>query len=200
MSTDGPLNFQAGPLVWIDCEMTGLNPKKDKLLEIAVLITNGNLDLVDNGIEFVIRTNKSLLDSMDEWCILQHGKSGLTQACLESPYSKDFVYDAVLQYVKQWIPEQRTGVLAGNSVHADRSFLVEEMPELIDWLHYRIVDVSSVKELCRRWYPGTEVPQKIFSGKHRALEDIKSSIKELAWYRDNIFRAPSELAKSVNRS
>ncbi|KIJ15505.1 hypothetical protein PAXINDRAFT_77177 [Paxillus involutus ATCC 200175] len=203
MSSNGPLGFRAGPLVWIDCEMTGLNPKRDKLLEIAVLITNGNLDLVDDGIEFVIKTDKSVLDSMDEWCKTQHGKSGLTQACLESPYSKDYVSDTVLQYIKKWIPDQRTGVLAGNSVHADRSFLVEEMPEVVDWLHYRSnqrPDVSSIKELSRRWYPGTEVPQHIFSGKHRALEDIKSSIKELGWYRDNIFRPPSELGKSMNSS
>jgi len=186
----GPLNFQAGPLVWIDCEMTGLNPKHDKLLEIAVIITNGNLDVVDDGIEFVIKRDKSTLDNMDKWCVEQHGKSGLTQACLESPHSKDDVSSVVLEYIKRWIPEKRTGVLAGNSVHADRSFLVEEMPEVVDWLHYRIVDVSSIKELCRRWYPGTEAPSRIFSGKHRALEDIKSSIRELAWYRENIFRAP----------
>ncbi|KAI9566646.1 ribonuclease H-like domain-containing protein [Boletus coccyginus] len=220
----GQLNFHAGPVVWIDCEMTGLNPKHDKLLEIAVIITNGNLDPVDDGIEFVIKRDRSILDkyvrfhfhalsvqftstSMEEWCIEQHGKSGLTQACLESSHSKDDVSSAVLEYIKRWIPEKRAGVLAGNSVHADRSFLAEEMPEVVDWLHYRIIgkhlapltlqqalirksDVSSIKELCRRWYPGTEAPSKIFSGKHRALEDIKSSIRELAWYRENIFRAP----------
>ncbi|KAH0834959.1 ribonuclease H-like domain-containing protein [Lanmaoa asiatica] len=171
------LKFQDGPLVWIDCEMTGLNPKQDKLLEIAVIITNGNLDAVDDGIEFVIKRDKSILDNMDEWCIEQHGKSGLTRACLESPHGKDAVSSAVLEYIQRWIPEKRTGVLAGSSVHADRSFLVEEMPEVLDWLHYRIVDVSSIKELCRRWYPGTEVPQNIFSGKHRALEDIQGSIR-----------------------
>jgi len=186
----GHLNFQAGPLVWIDCEMTGLNPKHDKLLEIAVIITNGNLDVVGDGIEFVIKRDRSILDNMDKWCIEQHGKSGLTQACLESPHSKDDVSSAVLEYIKRWIPERRTGVLAGSSVHADRSFLVEEMPEVVDWLHYRIVDVSSIKELCRRWYHGTEAPSKIFSGRHRALEDINGSIRELAWYRENIFRAP----------
>ncbi|KAF9243135.1 ribonuclease H-like domain-containing protein [Melanogaster broomeanus] len=176
-STGGPLSFQAGPLVWIDCEMTGLNPKKDKLLEIAVLITNGNLDLVDDGIQFVIRTEKTHLDSMDEWCTTQHGK----------PYSKDYVSSTVLQYIKKWVPERRTGLLAGSSVHADLSFLVEEMPEVKQ-------DVSSIKELCRRWYPGIGAPKKIFTGNHRALEDIKTSMKELAWYRDNIFRDPGEVA------
>jgi len=186
----GPLKFEAGPLVWIDCEMTGLDPKRDKLLEIAVIITDGNLDAVDDGIEFVINRNRSILDNMDPWCIEQHGKSGLTRACLESPHSKDDVSAAVLEYIKRWIPEKRTGVLAGSSVHADRSFLVEEMPEVVDWLHYRIVDVSSIKELCRRWYPGTQAPTGIFNGRHRALEDIKGSIRELTWYRKNIFREP----------
>ncbi|KAF8547516.1 ribonuclease H-like protein [Imleria badia] len=186
----GQLNFQAGPLVWVDCEMTGLNPKHDKLLEIAVIITNGNMDPVDDGIEFVIKRDKSILDNMDQWCIEQHGKTGLTQACLESPHSKDDVARAVIAYIKRWIPEKRTGVLAGNSVHADRSFLVEEMPEVVDWLHYRIVDVSSIKELCRRWYRGTTAPSNIWNGRHRALDDVKSSIRELAWYRNNIFRAP----------
>ncbi|KAG9312410.1 ribonuclease H-like domain-containing protein [Chiua virens] len=184
-----PLNFQAGPLVWIDGEMTGLNPKHDKLLEIAVIITDGNLNAVDDGIQFAIKKDKTILENMDQWCIDQHGRLGLTQACLDSPHSKDDVSKAVLEYVKKWIPEKRTGVLAGNSVHFDRSFLVEEMPEVVDWLHYRKPDVSSIKELCRRWYPGKEAPQEI-SGRHRALQDIRGSIRELAWYRQNIFRVP----------
>ncbi|KAG6837066.1 hypothetical protein H0H93_015334 [Arthromyces matolae] len=133
------LNFQDGPLVWIDCEMTGLDPKKDKILEIAVIITNGNLEPVDEGVQYVIRTEKSVLDNMNEWCINQHGLSGLTKACLKSPNTHDSVYNCVLAYIKRWIPQQRIACLAGNSVHADRSFLVEYMPEVVDWLHYRIV-------------------------------------------------------------
>ncbi|KII95701.1 hypothetical protein PLICRDRAFT_34642 [Plicaturopsis crispa FD-325 SS-3] len=191
MAAPRPLNFYAGPLVWVDCEMTGLNPRKDKILEIAVLITNGNLELVDEGIEFVIRTDKSALDGMDQWCTNQHGRSGLTQACLDSPYTTSYVSQAVLAYIKKWIPDQRVGVLAGNSVHADRSFLQEEMPEVIDWLHYRIVDVSSIKELCRRWYPMRLPPRENgVESSHRALDDIQGSIRELQWYRDNIFIPP----------
>ncbi|GLB37755.1 putative ribonuclease H-like protein [Lyophyllum shimeji] len=184
-----PLDFNAGPLVWVDCEMTGLDPRTDKILEIAVLITNGNLELVDEGLQFVIRTDKAILDRMGEWCTKQHGQSGLTQACLNSPYSREYVSNAVLAYIKKWIPEQRVGVLAGNSVHADRSFLAVEMPEVIDWLHYRIVDVSSIKELSRRWYPQLPVP-RLSENTHRALDDIRGSIKELQWYRDNIFVSP----------
>ncbi|KAF5311256.1 hypothetical protein D9758_018338 [Tetrapyrgos nigripes] len=134
-----PMNFHDGPLVWIDCEMTGLNPDKDKILEIAVLITDGDLNIVDDGVEYIIKTDKIYLDGMDAWCTKQHGESGLTEACLKSPHTKDYVSQAVLSYIKKWIPEQRTACLAGNSVHADRSFLVKEMPEVIDWLHYRIV-------------------------------------------------------------
>ncbi|KAI0960791.1 hypothetical protein AcV7_000080 [Taiwanofungus camphoratus] len=198
MASDAtPLTFWAGPLVWIDCEMTGLNPRTDKILEIAVLITNGDLELVDDGIEYVIRTEKEVLDRMDEWCTNQHGSSGLTQACLTSQHSKEYVANKVLSYIKKWIPQERTGVLAGNSVHADRGFLVEEMPQVTDYLHYRIVDVSSVKELCRRWYPSLRPPKDLCKeSTHRALDDIRGSIRELQWYRDNIFVSP-ELQQSL---
>lgn len=193
MQTLGPMNFSAGPIVWVDCEMSGLNPRKDRLLEIAILITNGNMELVDEGIEFVIKTDRSVLENMDEWCKTHHGQSGLTRACLSSPYSKDDVSMAILQYIRKWIPEPRTAVLAGNSVHVDRSFLIEELPEVVDWLHYRIIDVSTIKELCRRWYPRLEVPKAHSGGSHRALDDIQGSIRELTWYRENIFREPADL-------
>ncbi|OBZ69957.1 Oligoribonuclease [Grifola frondosa] len=173
--------------------MTGLNPRTDKILEIAVLITNGNLELVDEGIQYIIRTEKEALDGMDEWCTKQHGSSGLTEACLESPFTQDFVSAEVLKYLQKWIPTERTGVLAGNSVHMDRAFLVENMPEVVEWLHYRIVDVSSIKELVRRWYPptkGTKDSQPYEETSHRALDDIRGSIRELQWYRKNIFMPP----------
>ncbi|TFL07181.1 ribonuclease H-like domain-containing protein [Pterulicium gracile] len=190
------LGYEDGPLVWIDCEMTGLNHRHDKILEIAVIITDGNLDPVDEGLEYIVRTEKSALDGMDEWCTKQHGKTGLTQACLQSDHSREFVARAVLQYVKKWIPCERTGVLAGNSVHVDKLFLMEEMPELVEWLHYRIVDVSSIKELHRRWYPATKQPRvNNAESSHRALDDIKASIRELQWYRKNIFVKPEALAE-----
>ncbi|RDB25361.1 putative oligoribonuclease [Hypsizygus marmoreus] len=193
-----PLDFYDGPLVWVDCEMTGLNPRTDKILEIAVLITNGNLDIVDDGIQFVIRTDKKVLDGMGEWCKNQHAQSGLINACLTSPHSHKYVSKTVLAYIKKWIPYQRVGVLAGNSVHADRSFLVESMPEVVDWLHYRIVDVSSIKELSRRWYPSLGNAQ-LPESNHRALDDIRGSIKELQWYRDTIFKPPPPLPSPLGQ-
>ncbi|KAG2015607.1 oligoribonuclease [Coprinopsis cinerea AmutBmut pab1-1] len=195
--THKPLEFDDGPIVWVDLEMTGLNPQKDKIIEIAVLITNGNLELVDDGIQYIIRAEKSLLDGMDEWCTKQHGQSGLTQACLRSPYTTEYVKKEVLAYIKKWIPRQRVGVLAGNSVHVDRTFLAAEMPEIVDWLHYRIIDVSSVKELSRRWFPN-KVPPKNPESSHRALDDIQGSIQELKWYRENIFIPPDESTATAN--
>ncbi|KAI0365579.1 ribonuclease H-like protein [Pilatotrama ljubarskyi] len=186
-----PLHWQAGPLVWIDCEMTGLDPRKNQIIEIAVLITNGNLEIVDEGISYIIRTDKEVLDKMDDWCRATHGASGLTEACIESPYTKDFVQQQVLSYIKKWIPKERIGVLAGNSVHMDRSFLVGEMPDVVDWLHYRIVDVSSIKELARRWYRTASPPSTPQEPSHRALDDIKGSIRELQWYRKNLFLPPN---------
>ncbi|TFK85132.1 oligoribonuclease [Polyporus arcularius HHB13444] len=185
------LDWAAGPLVWIDCEMTGLNPRKDKLLEIAVLITDGNLEVVDKGISYIIRTEKELLDGMDDWCRSTHGASGLTKACIKSPHSKDFVAQEVLSYIKKWVPREKTAVLAGNSVHMDRAFLVEEMPEVVNWLHYRIVDVSSIKELARRWYVTVPPSSPHTEPAHRALDDIQGSIRELEWYRKNLFLPPS---------
>ncbi|KAF8526069.1 ribonuclease H-like domain-containing protein [Hysterangium stoloniferum] len=180
-----PLRFSNGPLVWVDCEMTGLDPQKNKIMEIAILITNGDLELVDESLHYVIKTDKTDLDTMDSWCVAQHGSSGLAQACLDSPHSHEFVKQSVLSYIKKWIPDPRVGVLAGNSVHADRSFLALHMSEVTDWLHYRIVDVSSIKELVRRWYPDTLVPKSVSN--HRALDDIRASIEELKWYQENVF-------------
>ncbi|KAF8891766.1 ribonuclease H-like protein [Infundibulicybe gibba] len=186
MSVANTLNHESGPLVWIDCEMTGLNPRKDNIMEIAVLITDGNLELVDEGIEFVIRTEEAALNSMGEWCTKQHGQSGLTQACRTSPHSLEFVSKSVLDYIKRWIPQQRAGILAGNSVHADRSFLVESMPEVIDWLHYRLI----TNETLRYWYFFKTTPRNSHADGTRntsALDDIRGSIQELKWYRQNIF-------------
>jgi len=180
------------PLVWVDCEMSGLDPRKNRLLEVAVIITDGNLQKVDEGIEYVIRTDKEHLDTMDEWCTNQHAKSGLTKACIESPYELEAVKQKVAAYILKHIPERRVGILAGNSVHVDKLFLAEYMPEIISWLHYRIVDVSSIKELVRRWFPDSYQFPKV-EGKeseHRALADINHSIRELKWYREKVFREP----------
>ncbi|KAH9956513.1 ribonuclease H-like protein [Russula dissimulans] len=197
MSTNGRLTYYDGPLVWIDCEMTGLDYNTDRIIEIAVLITNGNLDIVDGGLEFVIHTEKAVLDNMSDWCVQHHRASGLTAACLASKHTTASVQKEILEYIKKWIPLQRTAMLAGNSVHADRVFMAREMPEIVNWLHYRIVDVSSIKELHRRWYPRRPLPDNVFKRqtKHRALDDIRGSIEELKWYRENVFLSPEAYAK-----
>ncbi|KAF8504766.1 ribonuclease H-like protein [Russula emetica] len=198
MSTSsGYLTYYDGPLVWIDCEMTGLDYKSDRILEIAVIITNGNLEVVDDGLEFVIHAEKAVLDNMNDWCIEHHKASGLTDACLRSKHTTVSVQEEIVKYLKKWIPLRRTAMLAGNSVHADRAFLAREMPEIVDWLHYRIVDVSSIKELHRRWYPRRPLPDRIFrrDTKHRALDDIRGSIEELKWYREYVFVPPDVYAK-----
>ncbi|ORX35796.1 ribonuclease H-like domain-containing protein [Kockovaella imperatae] len=196
------LNYDDGPLVWIDCEMTGLNYDTDRLLEIAVIITDGRLEPVDEGIEYIIQTPKEVLDKlsqkpsfnhvdgMDEWCTTTHGESGLTQACIDSPHTLEAVSQTVLDYVKRHIPDRGSGLLAGSSVHADLRFLYKYMPDLVKHLSYRILDVSSVKEICRRWHPSvTEKERAGRTGKvaHRALDDIRGSIRELKFYQENIF-------------
>ncbi|CAE6388821.1 unnamed protein product [Rhizoctonia solani] len=197
------LGFQGRPLVWIDCEMTGLNPETDRIIEIAVLITNGNLDLVDKaGCQYVVKTDKHVLDNMGEWCVNQHGKSGLTQEAIDSPHSPVEVAEHVLEYIKRWVPEPHTALLAGNTVHADAMFLRAKGPDsigfpkgvwsgIIEHLHYRIVDVSTIKELCCSWYPDVAKKYKEQTKKesaHRALDDIQDSIDELRFYRNTIFK------------
>ncbi|OWZ60163.1 oligoribonuclease [Cryptococcus neoformans c45] len=184
------LSYDDGPLVWVDCEMTGLDFLNDRIIEIAVIITDGRLNPVDEGINYIIKTPKEVLDNMGDWCTEQHGKSGLTQACLDSPYSYDTVVEKVLDYIRRWIPERGAGLLAGSSVHADMRFMLMGMPEVMKHLSYRILDVSSVKEICRRWYPkvrAQEQESRTTECSHRALDDIRASIQELKFYRDNIF-------------
>ncbi|WWD17201.1 hypothetical protein CI109_101639 [Kwoniella shandongensis] len=189
MSRD-PLTYDDGPLVWVDCEMTGLDFLNDRIIEIAVIITDGKLNPVDEGISYIINTPKEVLDSMNEWCVDQHGRSGLTAACLASPHSYEEVTQKVVEYLQKWIPEKGAGLLAGSSVHADMRFLLIGMPEVMKHLSYRIVDVSSVKEICKRWYPSVRALHKESRTgdiAHRALDDIKASISELEFYRENIF-------------
>ncbi|KAG0197826.1 Oligoribonuclease, mitochondrial [Mortierella sp. GBA30] len=174
-------------LVWIDCEMTGLLAT-DKLIEIAVIITDDELNIIAEGPNLIIHQSKETMDNMTQWCIEHHGASGLTAAVLDSKISTNQACDQVIKFIKQHIPEPRHGILAGNSVHADKVFLEREMRPVVDHLHYRIVDVSTVKELARRWYPEqfAKVPEK--KGAHRALDDIKESIKELKYYRGAVFK------------
>ncbi|KZT53058.1 putative RNA exonuclease [Calocera cornea HHB12733] len=195
--TPRPLQQQDGPMVWIDLEMTGLDVHTDRIIEVAVLITNGNLDEVDSqGFQAAVKTAKVILDNMHPWCINQHGKSGLTAQCLASTRTLAEIEQQALEYVRKWVPEKGSAVLAGSSVHFDRQFMAEQMPQLMRYMHYRIVDVSSVKEICRRWYPQVTQSGRFdrkAESSHRALDDIRGSISELRFYRQHIFKEPEDV-------
>jgi oligoribonuclease len=174
-------------LVWIDCEMTGLDVEKDSLVEIAVLITDSDLKVLDEtGLSVVIKPRKDSFDQMGDYVTQMHQESGLFEL-LDSGLDIEQAEDQILAYVKSFAPEARTAPLAGNSIGTDRMFLNRYMPKLDAHLHYRNVDVSSIKELTRRWYPKVyfQLPKK--SGGHRALADIRESIAELRYYRQTVF-------------
>ncbi|KAI8833120.1 ribonuclease H-like domain-containing protein [Chytriomyces cf. hyalinus JEL632] len=183
-----PLGVVNKPLVWIDLEMSGLDLTKDRILEIAVIITDGDLNFIAESEDIIIQTEKSLLDGMDDWCTKHHGESGLTQSALESQISMQQAEHQILTFIKRHIPNQRVGLLAGNSVHMDKEFLRKDMPALLSHLHYRLVDVSTVKELLARWNPELldKAPRKKMS--HRALDDIRESIEELRYYKACAFK------------
>ena len=176
------------PLVWIDCEMTGLELSTDALIEVAVVVTDYELKPLAEGIDVLIRPPADALERMGDYVRNMHTSSGLLTE-LEGGLTMEAARKTVLDYVTSLVPEPRTAQLAGNSVGTDKAFLARDMPELIEHLHYRIVDVSSLKELAKRWYPRTffHAPQK--AGGHRALADILESIDELRYYREVLFPA-----------
>jgi oligoribonuclease len=173
-------------LVWIDCEMTGLDLERDALIEIACLVTDGGLNLLDEGIDEVIKPPPEALDQMADVVREMHTASGLLPA-LASGITLAEAQERVLEYVRGHIPEPRKVPLCGNSIATDRAFLARDMPELDAYLHYRMVDVSSIKELARRWYPRAYFASPHKVGGHRALADITESVRELRYYRDAIF-------------
>ena len=186
-------------LVWIDCEMTGLDAKNDALIEIAVLVTNGELEILGEGVSVVIKPPAKALKRMSEFVRDMHATSGLLPE-LASGVTLREAERRVLDYVRQHAPEGKAP-LAGNTVGMDRLFIERDMPDLAAWLHYRVVDVSSIKELARRWYPRAYFSSPAKTGGHRALGDIEDSIRELRYYRRTVFVDPpgpdSEHAKRV---
>jgi oligoribonuclease len=173
-------------LVWIDCEMTGLDLTKDALVEIACIVTDGELNAVDAGVDVLIKPPPEALDGMAEVVRTMHTASGLL-AELPDGLNVAEAQDVVLTYVRQHVPESRKVPLCGNSIATDRAFLARDMPELDAFLHYRMVDVSSIKELARRWYPRAYFASPEKHGGHRALADIRESIRELRYYREAVF-------------
>jgi oligoribonuclease len=183
----GDVAESAGHLVWIDCEMTGLDIVKDKLIEVAVVVTDSELNVLDPGLELIIGADDADLDGMNEVVVEMHRKSGLTDAVRASTLTVAEAEQQVLAYIKRWVPDRRTAPLCGNSIGTDRGFLARDMPELDDHLHYRMVDVSSIKELARRWFPRVYFAQPQKGLAHRALADIIESVRELAYYRRTLF-------------
>jgi oligoribonuclease len=174
-------------LVWIDCEMTGLDLAKDKLIEVAALVTDRELRVLGEGVDLVIHTDDAALDAMPEIVREMHAKSGLTDEVRKSAITMAEAEAALLAYVKEFVPNPHTAPLCGNSIATDRGFLARDMPTLDSYLHYRMIDVSSIKELCRRWYPRVYFGQPAKGLAHRALADIRESIRELEYYRRSIF-------------
>jgi oligoribonuclease len=176
-------------LVWIDCEMTGLDLAHDALVEIACLVTDGQLNMLDDGIDLVIKPPAEALDHMPDIVREMHTKSGLL-AELGGGITLAEAQEQVLAYVRGHVPESKKVPLCGNSIATDRSFLARDMPELDTFLHYRMVDVSSIKELARRWYPRAYFASPEKHGGHRALADIRESVQELGYYREAVFVRP----------
>ena len=176
-------------LVWIDCEMTGLDLARDALIEIACLVTDGDLTVLDEGIDLVIKPPAEALDHMLDVVREMHTASGLLDE-LASGVTLAEAQDQVLGYVRGHVPEPRKVPLCGNSIATDRSFIARDMPMLDAYLHYRMVDVSSIKELARRWYPRVYFASPPKHGGHRALADIRESIQELRYYREAVFVPP----------
>jgi len=172
-------------IVWVDLEMTGLDVDNDSILEMACIITDSDLNIVAEGPNLVVNHPDSVLDNMNSWSQDHHGKSGLTEACRKSEISLQEAEYKMLSFVRKYVPAN-TCPLGGNSVHADKGFLDKYMPQFMKHLHYRIVDTSTVKELCKRWYPLLMPPRKKLN--HRALDDIKESIEELKFYKETIFK------------
>ena len=175
------------PLVWIDCEMTGLDPAVDVLVEIAVVVTDSELTLLDDGLDLLIATDPAKLAGMEEVVREMHSTSGLLEALAGATLTVEEAEQQVLDYVQRWVPERRKAPLCGNSIATDRTFITRYMPKLDDHLHYRMIDVSSIKELARRWYPRAYFNAPAKNGGHRALADIVDSITELRYYRAAVF-------------
>jgi oligoribonuclease len=181
-------------LVWMDLEMTGLDPRRDVIVEIATLVTDDDLQIIAEGPDLVVHQGDEVLAIMDPVVVEMHTRSGLLDAIRASTVSLEGAGAATLAFIKQHVPEPRTVPLCGNSIGTDRRFLAAYLPDIEEWLHYRSVDVSSVKELVRRWYPDVRADRPRKVGSHRALDDIRESVAELRFYRERVFVPRAEAA------
>ncbi|QPK93657.1 oligoribonuclease [Actinomyces sp. zg-332] len=174
------------PLVWIDCEMTGLDTNIDELVEVAVIVTDGDLNIIDEGFNIVIKPSQLAFNNMNDFVTNMHTTSGLID---ELPNGVDIkvAQEMVLDYIKRFVPDAKKALLAGNSIATDKMFLEKQMPDVVEHLHYRIVDVSTIKELSKRWFPRVFYNKPDKNGGHRALADIRESIIELCYYKEVLF-------------
>lgn len=177
-------------LVWLDMEMTGLDPERERIIEIATILTDGQLTEIAIGPELVIHQPDEILAAMDDWNTKHHGASGLTERVRQSQITDADAEAQTIAFIDAHISPRDRPVLAGNSIHQDRRFIRRYMPALEKRLHYRMVDVSTIKELARRWYPQIIAKQPAKRDTHRALDDIRESIQELRFYRGQVFIAP----------
>lgn len=175
-------------LCWLDMEMTGLNPEHDRVLEIAMIITDKNLNILAQSEVYAIHQSDEVLNNMNEWCITTHARTGLTQRVRESTFTEATAETELLQFMQQWIPPQSTP-MCGNTIHQDRRFLARYLPQLEAYFHYRNLDVSTLKELARRWHPAI-AKGVVKRGSHKALDDILESIEEMRYYRDHFLQLP----------
>lgn len=173
-------------LIWLDMEMTGLQPDSDRIIEIAMIVTNSNLEIVAESPVLVVHQPDAVLDAMDEWNTNTHGKSGLTARVKASTHTEAEVEQQLLAFLREWVPAG-SSPMCGNSIGQDRRFMARWMPELESYFHYRNLDVSTLKELCRRWRPDI-AKGVVKKGKHEALADILESIEELRYYREHFLR------------
>lgn len=178
----------ASNLCWLDMEMTGLNPDTDRIIEVAMIITDQDLNVLAQSEVYAIHQSDELLNSMDEWNTATHGRTGLTQRVRESHDTEAEVEQKLLDFMAAWIPEKTTP-MCGNTIHQDRRFMVKYMPRLEAYFHYRNLDVSTLKELAKRWHPAV-AKGVVKRGSHQALDDILESIEEMRYYRDHFLKMP----------
>ncbi len=174
-------------LVWMDLEMTGLDPAKEVIVEIATIVTDDQLQIVAEGPDLVVPAPADVVAAMDPFVIDMHTKSGLLELMKASTLTLEEAGRLTLEFIKTHVPEPRSVPLCGNSIGTDRRFLAKYLPDIENYLHYRSVDVSSIKELVKRWYPGTDSVRPFKAGTHRALDDVRQSIDELRFYRERVF-------------
>jgi oligoribonuclease len=179
-------------LVWIDLEMTGLDVERHRIVEVAVLVTDAQLEMLADGLDLVVHQPPEVMAEMDDFVRKMHTKSGLLGEIERSSLTLDDAGTQAVEYIRQFVPETATAPMCGNSIGVDRRFLDRYLPHLDRYLHYRSIDVSSIKELCRRWYPAMYKKRPGKAETHRALDDIRESVAELRYYREAIMRPPGE--------